>query len=89
LELAEQIAVEQVYPANAEADKIGAKYDPATKSVAIPQGFQTAMKSYREAGFSGLSNDQEFGGTACPKPFTAPPWTIFLQPALLSPHTIR
>lgn len=67
LELAEQIAVEQVYPANAEADKIGAKYDPATKSVAIPQGFQTAMKSYREAGFSGLSNDQEFGGTGMPE----------------------
>ena len=67
LELVEQIAVEQVYPANAEADKIGAKYDPATKSVAIPQGFQTAMKSYREAGFSGLSNDQEFGGTGMPE----------------------
>ena len=67
LELAEQIAVEQVYPANAEADKIGAKYDPATKSVAIPQGFQTAMKSYREAGFSGLSNDPEFGGTGMPE----------------------
>ncbi len=31
LELAEQLAVEQVYPANAEADKTGAKYDPETK----------------------------------------------------------
>jgi hypothetical protein len=67
LELAEQIAVEQVYPANAEADRIGVKYDPATKSVTIPQGFRAAMESYREAGFAGLSNDQEFGGTGMPE----------------------
>ena len=67
LELAEQIAVEQVYPANAEADKTGAKYDPATKTVAAPPGFHTAMKSYREAGFSGLSNGPEFGGTGMPE----------------------
>ncbi len=67
LELAEQIAVEQVYPANKEADKIGAKYDAATKTVAVPEGFHTAMKSYVEAGFSGLSNGQEFGGTGMPE----------------------
>jgi len=67
LELAEQIAVEQVYPANKEADKIGAKYDPATKTVAVPEGFHTAMKSYTEAGFSGLSNGQEFGGSGMPE----------------------
>ncbi|MDD4092332.1 MAG: acyl-CoA dehydrogenase [Smithellaceae bacterium] len=67
LDLAEQIAVEQVYPANADADKTGAKYDPATKTVKVPDGFHTAMKSYREAGFSGLSNGPEFGGTGMPE----------------------
>jgi len=67
LELAEQIAVEQVYPANAAGDKAGAKYDPETKTVSVPGGFHTAMKSYREAGFSGLSNGPEFGGTGMPE----------------------
>jgi alkylation response protein AidB-like acyl-CoA dehydrogenase len=67
LELAEQIAVEQVYPANKEADQTGAKYDPTTKTVSVPAGFHTAMKSYVEAGFSGLSNGQEYGGSGMPE----------------------
>ncbi|HRS83157.1 MAG TPA: acyl-CoA dehydrogenase [Smithellaceae bacterium] len=67
LDLAEQIAVEQVYPSNAQADKTGAKYDPATKTVTVPEGFHVAMKSYREAGFSGLSNNPEFGGSGMPE----------------------
>jgi alkylation response protein AidB-like acyl-CoA dehydrogenase len=67
LELAEQIAVELVYPANKEGDTIGAKYDPAEKIVTVPEGFHTAMKSYTEAGFSGLSNGQEYGGTGMPE----------------------
>ncbi|HOG13192.1 MAG TPA: acyl-CoA dehydrogenase [Smithellaceae bacterium] len=67
LDLAEQIAVEQVYPANAQADKTGAIYDPAAKTVKVPEGFHAAMKSYREAGFSGLSNSPEFGGTGMPE----------------------
>ena len=67
LELAEQLAVEQVYPANAEADKTGAKYDPATKSVTIPEGYKSAMKLYKESGFSGLGNDPEWGGVGMPE----------------------
>ncbi len=67
LELAEQIAVEQVYPANIEADKTGAKYEPETKTVKVPQGFHTAMDLYRESGFSGLSNGTEFGGMGMPE----------------------
>jgi len=67
LELAEQLAVEQVYPANAEADKTGAKYNPETKSVTVPEGFKTAMALYRESGFSGLSNDSEWGGMGMPE----------------------
>jgi len=67
LELAEQMAVELVYPANAEADKVGAKYDPETKTVKVPHGFHAAMAAYKEAGFSGLSNGAEFGGTGMPE----------------------
>ena len=67
LELAEQLAVEQVYPANAEADKTGAQYDPETKSVTIPKGFNSAMKLYKESGFSGLGNDPEWGGVGMPE----------------------
>ena len=67
LELAEQLAVEQVYPANAEADKTGAKYNPETKSVTVPEGFKTAMALYRESGFSGLSNNPEDGGMGMPE----------------------
>ena len=67
LELAEQLAVEQVYPANAEADKTGAQYDPETKTVTIPEGFNSAMKLYKESGFSGLGNDPEWGGVGMPE----------------------
>ena len=67
LELAEQLAVEQVYPANAEADKTGAKYDPETKSVTIPEGYKSAMKLYKESGFSGLGNEPEWGGVGMPE----------------------
>jgi hypothetical protein len=68
LELAEQIAVEQVYPANKEADHSGgAQYDPQTKTVTIPESFKKAMNIYREAGFSGLSNAPEYGGTGMPE----------------------
>jgi alkylation response protein AidB-like acyl-CoA dehydrogenase len=67
LELAEQIAVEQVYPANAEADKTGVKYNPETKSVTVPERFKTAMALYRESGFSGLSNGPEWGGMGMPE----------------------
>jgi len=67
LELAEQLAVEQVYPANAEADKTGAKYDPETKSVTIPEGYKSAMRLYKESGFSGLGNEPEWGGVGMPE----------------------
>jgi alkylation response protein AidB-like acyl-CoA dehydrogenase len=67
LDLAEQMAIEQVYPANAEADKTGAKYNPETKSVTVPEKFKTAMNLYRESGFSGLSNNPDDGGMGMPE----------------------
>jgi len=67
LDLAEKMAVERVYPANAAADKIGARHDPATKNVTVPTEFKTAMAYFNEAGFTGLANDPEWGGTGMPE----------------------
>jgi alkylation response protein AidB-like acyl-CoA dehydrogenase len=66
LELAEQIAVELVYPANAEGDKNGVKYDPATKEVKTEELYKPAIAAFNEAGFPGLSSDPEIGGMGMP-----------------------
>jgi alkylation response protein AidB-like acyl-CoA dehydrogenase len=66
LSLAEKIAVEQVYPANAESDKIGVKYDPATKKVVVPAPFKEALKTYSESGFVAKTEDPELGGMGLP-----------------------
>ncbi len=67
LDLAEKIAVERVYPANRAADRTGARYDPATKNVAVPEEFRPAMAFFNEAGFTGLANDPAWGGTGMPE----------------------
>ena len=66
LDLAEKIAVERVYPANAEGDKIGAQYDPKTKEVTVPDSFKSAKAVFNEAGFTGLAHDPEWGGMGMP-----------------------
>jgi alkylation response protein AidB-like acyl-CoA dehydrogenase len=66
LDLAEKISVEQIYPANAEADKEGVTYDPETKKVKIPEGFKTAYQAFIEAGFVALSDEPEYGGMGLP-----------------------
>ena len=66
LALAEKIAVEQVYPANAQADKIGVKYDPATKKVTVPEPFKPGLKAYHEAGFMAMAEEPELGGMGMP-----------------------
>ncbi len=66
LDLAEKIAVERVYPINAEGDKIGAQYDPKTKMVAVPGLYKQAKVVFDEAGFTGLANDPEWGGMGMP-----------------------
>jgi alkylation response protein AidB-like acyl-CoA dehydrogenase len=66
LDLAEKIAVEQVYPVNTEGDRIGAVYDPQTKKVTYPDIFKSAMAIFNEAGFTGLGNDPEWGGMGMP-----------------------
>ena len=67
LNLAETIAVEQVYPANAEADKKHAEYKPDTKEVIIPEEFKAGLDAYYEAGFMGLAIDPAIGGMGMPE----------------------
>ncbi len=66
LELAEQIAVDQVYPINSETDKSGVQYDPATKQVKVPEQYKPAMAAYNESGFPGLAIEAAEGGMGMP-----------------------
>ncbi len=65
-DLAEQIAIEQVYPANAPGDKEGCTYNPDTKEVKIPESYKPAFNAYYEAGFFMVLDPAEIGGMGMP-----------------------
>ena len=67
INLAERIAVEQVYPVNAEGDKAGCTFDPSDNSVRIPACFHKPLDVYYEAGFPGISIDPDHGGAGMPE----------------------
>ena len=67
VDLAEKIAVEQVYPINAAADKKGAKYKADKKEVTIPEEYFPGLKAYYEAGFMSVATDPEWGGMGMPE----------------------
>ena len=83
LELAEQIAVSQVYPFNSESDKIGVKYDPLTKNVKTPEPYKPAIIAFNEAGFPGLAYDPEIGGMGMPVTMN-----ILPKPAITGPRSV-
>ena len=66
LDLAERIAVEQIYPVNAEGDKIGCVYDGKTKKVTIPHVYREGLRAYYDAGFISMSDEIEAGGMGMP-----------------------
>jgi alkylation response protein AidB-like acyl-CoA dehydrogenase len=66
LDLAEQIAVNDVYPTNAEGDKSGCQFNPDTKAVKIPACYHKAINTYYGAGFVGLQDPVEDGGSGMP-----------------------
>ncbi len=67
IDLVEKICVEEVYPTNDLGDKEGGcVYDPATKQVKIPPCYKPVLDAYYEAGFYGLSDDPEHGGSGMP-----------------------
>ena len=67
LELAEKIALDQFYQVNGEGDKEGAKYNPETKEVKVPECYKEAYKAYADAGFIALNIPQEAGGMGLPE----------------------
>ena len=66
LNLAERIAVDKFYPANAEGDKKGCTFNTQTKEVKIPDVYKPALDAFYEAGFIGIVDNQEIGGMGMP-----------------------
>lgn len=66
LDLAEKIAVTHFYPVNSEADKIGAKYDPVTHEVHVPDVLRPGYQAVIDAGFLGLHLPADQGGMGMP-----------------------
>ncbi len=53
-------------PLNAVGDEIGCQLDEASGEVTMPPGFGQAYRDYREAGWTGLVADPEYGGQGLP-----------------------
>jgi alkylation response protein AidB-like acyl-CoA dehydrogenase len=70
IDLAETIAVEQLYPTFAEGDKQGCTYVPETKEVKIPACYKPALNKFYEAGFGGIDIPEEWGGMGVPQVVT-------------------
>jgi alkylation response protein AidB-like acyl-CoA dehydrogenase len=70
LELAESIAVEQLYPTFADGDKQGCHHDGATNKVTIPECYKPALTAFYEAGFGGMDVHEEWGGMGVPQVVT-------------------
>jgi len=66
LDLAEQIAMEEVYPANTVGDKEGVQFNPEKHTVTVPQSYKKAMQAFRDAGFTGLVQPADCGGMGMP-----------------------
>ncbi len=72
LNLAEKMAVEYFYPSNSAGDKEGgAKFDPATNEVKVPESVKTAWNAYINAGFLKMRIDAQGGGMGLPDVVTA------------------
>ncbi len=66
LDGAYRLAREVYWPAYRPMDEIGAKYDPKTKKVAVPQIMHEVWAAAKEGGWFGITSDLEFGGQQFP-----------------------
>jgi len=66
IDLAEQIAVDIIYPTAEDAEKNPAKWDPESKKVTIPPTYHAALDAYFEAGFGSVYDNPEIGGMGMP-----------------------
>jgi len=66
LEEAGRFCEEVLLPLNRTGDEQGCSFDPQTHAVRAPDGFARAFTQFREAGWQGLTAEQEYGGQALP-----------------------
>jgi alkylation response protein AidB-like acyl-CoA dehydrogenase len=66
VEEAGRFTEEVLLPINRSGDEEGCTYDPQTHDVRTPAGFADAVAKFREAGWQGLTAEEEFGGQALP-----------------------
>ena len=61
-----KFAKNQVAPMNADADRIGVKYDKETGKVTVPECFQETYRLFCENGWLSLAHSPEWGGQGMP-----------------------
>ncbi len=66
LDLAEKIAVRNLYPCNSIGDKTGVVYNPVTKDVTVPPCYKEVKEIIDTSGFCGIEHDPEWGGMGMP-----------------------
>ncbi len=67
LEEAARFTETALAPINAIGDEVGCKFDPATGDVVAPPGFKQAFDQFVEGGWTGLTNDPNYGGQGMPE----------------------
>ncbi len=66
LDEAEKMAVNVIEPTYVESDKIGAVYDPKTRTVKTPPSFKKALEAYKAGGWIAMAESPEVGGQGLP-----------------------
>ncbi len=67
LEEAGRFCEEVLLPINLSGDEQGCAYDAQSHDVKTPVGFAEAFDKFREAGWQGLTAEEEYGGQALPQ----------------------
>jgi len=67
VEEAGRFASEVLLPINRQGDEQGCAYDAKERTVRTPDGFAAAFDAFRDAGWQGLTADEEYGGQALPQ----------------------
>jgi butyryl-CoA dehydrogenase len=71
LDAAYRLAREVCWPAYVEMDRIGATYDPTSKTTRVPKRMHTVWQAYKDGGWHGQTAPVEVGGQQCPSTVAA------------------